>query len=102
MFFLDKRVLLLCTFGRLGREKKKARGGRWEGEEIKRGTEAPVLSSSHHPPHAYLFLLLFFIWIPAMAYLNKRGTSECFAPGVPSDKREKDAFRKAFNVCMAG
>ena len=55
MFFLDKRVLLLCTFGRLGREKKKARGGRWEGEEIKRGTEAPVLSSSHHPPHAYLF-----------------------------------------------
>ena len=37
-----------------------------------------------------------------MAYLNKRGTSECFAPGVPSDKREKDAFRKAFNVCMAG
>ena len=55
MFFLDKRVLLLCTFGRLGREKKKARGGRWEGEEIKIGSEAPVLSSSHHPPHAYLF-----------------------------------------------
>ena len=59
MFFLDKRVLLLCTFGRLGREKKKARRGRWEGEEIKRGTEAPVLSSSHHPPHAYL--IYFFV-----------------------------------------
>ena len=37
-----------------------------------------------------------------MAYLNKRGTSERFAPGVPQYKREKDGFRKAVNVCMAG
>ena len=37
-----------------------------------------------------------------MAYLNKRGTSECFAPRVPQHKREKDDFRKAVNVCMAG
>ena len=48
MFFLDKRVLLLCTFGRLGREKKKARGGRWEGEEIKRGTEFRAEKRNEH------------------------------------------------------
>ena len=38
-----------------------------------------------------------------MAYLNKRGTSECFAPGVPLYKREKDVWLAKFgwlNLCF--
>ena len=108
MFFLDKRVLISFAETSLylraaGEREKESARGRWEGEEIKRGTRrgtSPFLFPSS--PARLSFFNSFFIWIPAMAYLNKRGTSECFAPGVPPYKREKDAFRKAFNVCMAG
>ena len=80
------------------REKESARG-RWEGEEIKRGTHRGT--SPFLIPRTLIIFNSFFIWIPAMAYLNKRGTSECFAPGVPPYKREKDVWLAKF-VFYAG
>ena len=47
---------------RLGRKKKKAHGGRWEGEREKR---LPPFPSSHRPPRAfYLAIIAILIGIP--------------------------------------
>ena len=66
----------LCVVGKLGREKKKARGGQWEGEKSE---EAAAFPSSHHPPHARCFhrLLLFLLKYPSGASAQKRGTAAC-------------------------
>ena len=71
------------------REKRKLAGtmGRGGNKERHPPFPLPIISRT-------LSFFNFFFWIPARAYLTKRGTSECFAPGVPPYKREKDAFVK--------
>ena len=51
----------VCLVGRLGRKKKKARGGRWE--EQRKG--AGLFTSSHRPSRAFCFsIIAIFIGIP--------------------------------------
>ena len=64
------------------REKESARGtmGRGGNKERHPPFPLPII------PRTLTFFIFFKIWIPAIAYLNKRWTSECFAPGVPRYK----------------
>ena len=93
--FLNNSYLLLrglCVVGKLGRGKKKARGGQWEGE---RSEEAAAFPSSHHPPHARCFyrLLLFLLEYPSGASAQKRGTAAC-AMGKRNVTPQKSKFVK--------
>ena len=60
MFFLDEPVLLrrdLFDLREAGEREKESTRGAMGREENKERHQS--FSSSHHPPHAYLFLILF-------------------------------------------
>ena len=77
------------------RQKESARGTMGRGGNKKRyPPRHQSFSSSHHPPHAYLFLILFLFGSQRWPVCIREGQANALRPGYPRIKGKRMLFVK--------